>query len=123
VDGAIEYLIRYEDPKIAQDSWVKATDLMCTQKIMDHYEGRVPADIERRLPPSGTPSIPLLPPDPDRDLVILGMEKADEGQLFVRFQLGDDPETFVLPQEQMAKLDKTQFVKFLESYVGKQPQS
>jgi hypothetical protein len=123
VDGAIEYLIRYEDPKIVQDSWVKATDLMCSQKIMDHYEGRVPADMERRLPPSGTPSVPLLPPDPDRDLVILGMEKDDDGQLFVRFQLRDDPETFVLRHEQMGQLDQTQFVNLFKSCLGKQPQS
>lgn len=45
----VEYLVRYNDPNIHYDQWVKSSDLDCYKKILDFYEGKVPNTIAPRL--------------------------------------------------------------------------
>ena len=47
----VEYLVRYNDPDIHYDQWVKSSDLTCYKKILDYYEGKVPSTIVPRLMP------------------------------------------------------------------------
>jgi hypothetical protein len=119
VDGAVEYLIRYEDPHNLRDVWVKGAELMCPSKIMDFFEGRVPSELEPRLPLSEEASAPLPPPDPDNEIAIVGVEKNQDGHVFVCFQLGNDRTLRKIPQEEMNKSYQEQFVKFLEKYLSK----
>jgi hypothetical protein len=119
VDGAVEYLIRYEDPQNFRDVWVKGAQLMCPNKIMDFFEGRVLSDLEPRSLLSEEALAPLPPPDPDNEIVIVGVEKNQNGHVSVCFQLGNDLRLHTTPQEGINKFYQEQLVKFLENYLSK----
>lgn len=115
----IEYLVRPEDPQSVRDVWVKGAELMCPSKIIDFFEGRNSSEVEPRSPPSEETSAPLPPPGPDNEIVIVGLEKNQDGQVSVCFHLGNDHRLRIAPQEEMKKCYQEQLVRFLEDYLSK----
>jgi hypothetical protein len=104
----VEYLVRYADPEREQDVWVKATDLLCFRKVKEHFDGRVPADVQ-----------PRLPPEMPENIEIVSIERDGSGELMVCFRKTGDPEPHYLPQDEVAKQYKSQLLEFLEQSVEK----
>jgi hypothetical protein len=118
-NGMIEYLVRFADPRILSDQWVKATDLTCYHKILDHYEGRVPADIEIRPPPNAESTPPVPAPDDDSNVRILGFDTDAKGNMSVRYEVPGVDGVQQATRADFAAMHQTAFINFLEKTATK----
>jgi hypothetical protein len=117
--GMIEFLVRYQDRRIAHDIWVKSTDLTCYHKILEHYDRKVPSDIAPRQF-ADAPSVPPIPPeDRDSGIAVVGIEPAQNGDIHIKYQMGDEQITRRATRSEFAQLYRTQFSKCMIETFGK----
>jgi hypothetical protein len=118
-NGIIEYLVRYSDRRIASDQWVKSIDLTCYHKILEHYKGRVPADIEIRPPVAGESMPPIPPPDENSTIRIVGFDTDAKGDTVVRYEVAGVGGVRRATRADFSTMHQAAFVAFLEKTSAK----
>lgn len=121
LDGChIEYLVRWSDPAILNDTWEKASDLTCAHKILAHWENRNPPHLVPRLLNKEQLKEALVKHTDDSDvgnekLRILGLVKTPEGEIKLSVIMPNETEEKLVSREDLQDNYAEELIDFYEA--------
>lgn len=112
----IEYLVRYNDPDIHYDQWVKSSDLTCYKKILDYYEGKVPSTIVPRLMPESFQNEPAEIPPEDKDKFIIYGSEVLKNEIMLRVHIPGEEGIQTINSEKLKDKYSNEIIEYYETH-------
>lgn len=108
----VEYLVRFNDKIHKYDEWTKASDLTCTRKILDYYDGKVPSTIVKNLKPE-SPKIEN-EPNIDDKFTIYGAE-IESNNIMLTVHIPGEPGVKTVKSDDLKDKYSEEIAKYYET--------